>query len=346
MEIGLVIIAAGIAIGVLRLLLGRQGRALAEDWMTAARAAGLQDVSTTNVSGSRRLDAGHGTLRIRVLPAGAGSRVSLDGLAAIGIALRGRSAVPRRVLEIGDADFDRALVVEGAPFLARALLDTETRVALVDLAAARGAFAETELVSLTNGLLVARCHHGEPPARVTRLAESLRALATLGERLTPPALPEERLAGILAKEPFPVVRLRALQLLVADRPDHAATLGAVRAALADPDDRVRMTAALAAGEAGDAVLRAMEPSLLPALGHEDATVREAAARALGRVGSVAAVPALRAAEAVIGGAAREAIASVQSRIIGADHGQLALAQAAGEVSLADDARGRVSPDES
>jgi hypothetical protein len=39
---------------------------------------------------------------------------------------------------------------------------------------------------------------------------------------------------------------------------------------------------------------------------------------------------------------REAIASIQSRLVGAGHGQLALAADGGEVSLTDDAAGRVT----
>jgi hypothetical protein len=41
-------------------------------------------------------------------------------------------------------------------------------------------------------------------------------------------------------------------------------------------------------------------------------------------------------------AAREAIASIQSRLVGADRGQLALTAGAGEISLVEEASGRLS----
>jgi HEAT repeat protein len=96
---------------------------------------------------------------------------------------------------------------------------------------------------------------------------------------------------------------------------------------------------------------AAEPALIRALGHSDVAVRVAAIEALGRVGTAAAVPPLREAEKRLSSegelvrAVNGAIASIQSRAVGADRGQLALAQPAGEVGLAEDARGRVSQDE-
>ena len=85
----------------------------------------------------------------------------------------------------------------------------------------------------------------------------------------------------------------------------------------------------------------------------DARVLVAVAEALGRLGSAASVPPLRAAaERVRDGefvrAARQAVAAVQARLTGAAPGQLSLCGGeAGQVSLAEDeARGRVSlPDE-
>jgi HEAT repeats len=73
----------------------------------------------------------------------------------------------------------------------------------------------------------------------------------------------------------------------------------------------------------------------------------AAARALGRCGTAAQVPALRDAERAASGfaelsdACRGAIAAIQARPGAASPGQLSLAEGGGEVSLADDARGRL-----
>jgi HEAT repeat protein len=84
-----------------------------------------------------------------------------------------------------------------------------------------------------------------------------------------------------------------------------------------------------------------EGLVLDALRSEDAPVSLAAARALGKVGTVAAVPALREA-AERGGelrsAARQAIAGIQARLTGAEPGQLSLSGGeAGALSLADEA---------
>ena len=88
------------------------------------------------------------------------------------------------------------------------------------------------------------------------------------------------------------------------------------------------------------------PALVKALAHDGETVRTAAASASGRVGGAAdIVVALRQAEETFSGdhaflrAVREAIASIQSRLVGADHGQLSVAPDSGELSLADDEPG-------
>jgi HEAT repeat protein len=91
-----------------------------------------------------------------------------------------------------------------------------------------------------------------------------------------------------------------------------------------------------------------EDLLLEALRSDELAVSVAAARALGRAGTVAAVPALR--EATSSGvrgemrsAARQAIAEIQARLTGAEPGQLSLAGAeAGALSLAGGEPGRLS----
>jgi hypothetical protein len=86
--------------------------------------------------------------------------------------------------------------------------------------------------------------------------------------------------------------------------------------------------------------------MLEALRSEDPPVSVAAAQALGRVGTVAAVVPLREA-AEQGGdlrrAARQAIAEIQARLAGAEPGQLSLAGGeAGALSLADGEPGRLT----
>jgi HEAT repeat protein len=91
-----------------------------------------------------------------------------------------------------------------------------------------------------------------------------------------------------------------------------------------------------------------EGALREVLDHDDEGAVSAAARALGQLGSIASVPALRAAEerAREHGtrlAAREAVAAIQARASGATPGQLSLATGdAGRIALTDDPTGRVA----
>jgi HEAT repeat protein len=90
-----------------------------------------------------------------------------------------------------------------------------------------------------------------------------------------------------------------------------------------------------------------EGLILDALRSQDGKVAVAAARALGRVGTVAAVPALSAAMQPRGellrSVGRQAIAEIQSRLAGAGPGQLSLAAGdAGALSLAGGEPGRLS----
>jgi hypothetical protein len=105
-------------------------------------------------------------------------------------------------------------------------------------------------------------------------------------------------------------------------------------------------AAAAATALGIAQAASAEAALVAALDHPDSQVQLAAARALDAIGTVAAVSRLKIAEAEgppLRAAARQAIASIHSRLPGAAPGQLSLAGGeAGRLSLAADADGRLS----
>jgi hypothetical protein len=422
------------------------GRARTADWEKVAEALDLADWTTINNGKERQLLATRGALRLTlsasVLLREAGTRIRITGLAPW---LEVRVVLPTpgwrqlrgdRGLSVGDAAFDPAFDLRGQRVGVQALLGSEVRRLL--LAVFGGKAPAAELVTLADGRLVAQADDGAPAKRVERLTAVVGSLLAIAEGLLPEEALEERLAENARRDPLPSVRLRCLETLLEERPDHAATAAAVRAALADADPGVRLAAALALPAEGRAILLevardpassdavasralafagsaiegdalelvladalaagkdatvavcldglardgvrrvpamaalleseiasraaaaaralgatgapAAAPALARALAHADASVREAAAVSLGRVGATTDdVLALRQAEAAhpwdgtFLRAVREGIASVQSRIVGADHGQLALAQAAGEVSLADDARGRVSP---
>jgi HEAT repeat protein len=113
-----------------------------------------------------------------------------------------------------------------------------------------------------------------------------------------------------------------------------------------PDDGRPDTAVACLDTLGTAGRAEAESLAIEALRSDAPPVRAAAARALGRVGTVGAVAALR--EAIdrgelSRGAGRQAIAEIQARLAGAAPGQLSLAGAeAGALSLADGEPGRLS----
>ncbi len=183
-------------------------------------------------------------------------------------------------------------------------------------------------------------------------ASSAKAITILGR-----ALPFERTRAILIR----ALRRRRQQTAQAclealGRHGTAAAIDTLAKVLTREKGELATTAALALGMTGSA---AAEPPLILALGRDTPNLRVAAAKALGRAGSPAAVlPLKEVAERFsddrdLGGAARQAIAEIQSRARGAspgqlsltdaDMGQLSLAQAeAGQLSLASDPVGQLS----
>jgi hypothetical protein len=108
--------------------------------------------------------------------------------------------------------------------------------------------------------------------------------------------------------------------------------------------------AVAAAKAlGSTASPTAEPPLIMALQRGSPSLRAAAANALGRIGSIAALPALKEVaaafwyDAELRGAIRQAIAEIQYRLPGASPGQLSLAGAeAGQLSLAQAEAGQLS----
>jgi HEAT repeat protein len=185
----------------------------------------------------------------------------------------------------------------------------------------------------------------------------------------------ERLCDNALHDPIPEVRIKNLEVLARDRKRGPKTL---RAALADPNEDVRLRAALWLGVEGRPVLlelatnaatgdecaaeaiRGLRTALSEAQAleilegalarHRHPVVR-AAVEALGLSGTVVAVPHLRAVieshplDFAMKRAADGAIARIQSRLEGAEAGQLAVAEGdAGQLTLADSAAGRLSLD--
>jgi hypothetical protein len=326
-------------------------------------------------------------------------------------------------ITVGEPLVDDRLIVSGERLDVHALLDDETRALLIRLVQPQ----HLRTLTMVGGTL-------RVAAETARFAETLGLLLQLAARLTEVSRVVERVAAIAGRDPLPAVRLTCLHALMEERPRHAATRDALRAALSDDDASVRMTAALTLRTEGLSVLLGLarspestseiasraivalgahfpaedaartletalrsgryetvgacldslaargaahlgpvrrvldglsdtgvalaasalglsgtaeaEPMLLGVLDSGSPDVRAAAVRSLGRVGSAASVPILRELEprgdAAFRRVVREAVASIQSRLVGAGQGQLALASDGGEVSLAADEAGRVS----
>lgn len=171
--------------------------------------------------------------------------------------------------------------------------------------------------------------------------DSVRARALRG---LAPSLDLGRCLALLtdAVESRQVLTARAcLELLAARGPE---TIPRMVELLRDPLPELAAAAATALGATGDP---AAEPALLGILDQERWEVGLAAVRALARVGTAAAVlPLKRFAQhgpATLRRDVLEAVATVQARLLGAEHGQLSLAGVEpGRLSLADDQGGRVS----
>ncbi|MET0556299.1 MAG: HEAT repeat domain-containing protein [Vicinamibacteria bacterium] len=422
-------------------------RVRARGWEEAARECGVAGIRTSRTLGLPVAVDGHkGALTVRLTSYGdmtryAGTRMTISGLPttlALGpppVSLLGQG-LPTRGIPTGDAELDAAVEVSGDALTAHAVFDAPTRRLTRELFGLRSSSVGTERVlwpetTLRAGTL-ARTHPGDGLAWS---GAGLRDLLALAERIAGVRDLEASVAAVAAADPVADVRRACLAALEEERPRHPATRAALLCGLEDQDERIQLTAALALGSSGRAVLldiarserssdasasravaelrahlpapdaeralavalwdgkeatvaacleslarrgephlpaiarvlrleqgslataaaRALgyvraheaETLLVPALEYADADVRLEAAASLGRVGTAAAVPALREAEVAharddtFTRTARQAVASIQARLSGAGQGQLALAAEGGEVSLADDTSGRL-----
>jgi hypothetical protein len=178
-------------------------------------------------------------------------------------------------------------------------------------------------------------------------ATSARAVAALGDSLTL-AQATEFLKKALRTQREATARTCLKALGRQGGPEAIQTLKQVLAVEAGlrrwPRRALAIDAAAALADTGDP---SVEPALLAALQGPSTPVGIAAAQALGRVGTAAAVVPLREAEArdpSLRSPSRQAIAEIQARLGGAAPGQLSLAGGeAGQLSMAeDDETGRLS----
>lgn len=188
---------------------------------------------------------------------------------------------------------------------------------------------------------------GVATAEDAREEDATRAVETLGRRL-PPAEGARLLSSALGAGRLRLARACATALGLAEgvAPGSEAAAALERALLSP----VGEVAAAAARSLASVSLVSSETGLVGALGHAEADVRLAAAEALGRVGTTAAVVPLKECGAAyafdlsLRRATRRAIGEIQSRTPGASPGQLSLAsESAGQLSLAPEGgEGRLS----
>jgi hypothetical protein len=290
-------------------------------------------------------------------------------------------------IRIGDAGFDDAFSIEGPTLQLFALLDSETRrcmraagrmeivpgrikavtsqsnvfnllPSLIEISKRLGAPADLPRslienvkrdfdggVRLQNLLLLLREFPGDPGTAEALRAASSDASPAIRMRAARELGPEGRdiLLALARRLEDDAVSAEAVSILDRELPLEQAKTILDRATMTNTPRTARACLELLGrgGTAGESLL-------IETLQHEEADIQVAAARALGRTGSAAAVlPLKEAAERSgrdlgLGQASRQAIAEIQSRAEGASPGQLSLAGTeTGQLSLAQ-AEGQLS----
>lgn len=254
----------------------RKRRGLAEAWRQAAEACGLNrlrwlpnpiGLESDLVAQSERLsvrfqitDEGQLRTRITISDEGRGAAHSLSlHREDLGTSFRKRGGF--REIQIGDPDFDEVVFIEGPPTLARAVLDVETRRIVhgflfrtgIPPSPGSGWLMTTDAV-FEEGELRVVVDASSAAELGGVLREALNLLLETARRLSRPDDVAVRLAQTARDEPLADARLQDLLTLAREFPEHAATRAALRAALKDDEDEIRLRCALALEEQGRDVL--------------------------------------------------------------------------------------------
>jgi hypothetical protein len=326
-------------------------------------AAALEESGFTNVEQLPSLGSGHrvtgerGPVRLEIASyrrgrTDSGAKVVAFGIPwcqynAVTLSLRPegfgtgmRKTLGARGAETGDASFDARFFVQGTPALVCALLDAGTRWRLEEL---RGAVR----LEFAGDGLEAEISEQAGVDMFRMLPRVFDLLCGIGERAQRQPAMSRVIADNARHDPEPGVRIQNLIVLAREYASAPVTTETLRAAREDTSAEIRLAAHTAAG-LGATGLAVAEAPLLPALASTRPNLRLAAAQALRRAGTVAAVLPLTEAmqrhdDGEFRSAARQAIAEIQSRVTGATPGQLSLAAVeAGQVSLAAAEAGAVS----
>jgi HEAT repeat protein len=159
----------------------------------------------------------------------------------------------RRDVELGDYDFDEEVYIQGSGPLMQAIMDSKTRLRVRSMLG--------NDISVENGELRAVVPNqyggmgmGSP------LKTVLPLLLEFAEHLVRPVDVEGCLVANARHDPVPAVRQANLLTLAREFPDHPVTRPALLAALADPDDEVRLRVATLLVPEGTPVLMEMAGS--------------------------------------------------------------------------------------
>jgi hypothetical protein len=223
-------------------------------------------------------------------------------------------------LVLGDPEFDELAVLKGPDYCLSATFDKSARARL-------GKW----LMSTGGRVAEGRLEYTEAQVFATESAEAARQrLSTMLDEMVKTAIslsgnPVERLAGIAATDPYPLIRARALLHLRQKHPGAPQTAAALQSCGTAPDALVQ---AVALGD---------QQALAGLVGAADEAQAVLAIRGLGLLGGADAVESLLAvSERFEWGtserkaAARAAITGIHSRLSDAASGGLSLAEAGGE----------------
>jgi hypothetical protein len=226
-----------------------------------------------------------------------GTRIIVEGLGhgeQLAIHRRQDKTLALDEVATGHPFFDEEVCVQGRSALALALLDAETRWRVTELMQERWTVAGLEIevhASLAGSKLVVWVPHRRFDTRaqmVEQLTAVLGQVLAVAHRLVAPTDLTDRIAENLREEPEVDVRIQSLKLLAREYAEDPVTGRALRTALGDPSEEVRLQAATALGEGGQRTLLALI---------ENATHDSCAARAVAALGHRLAA---RQAEAALG----------------------------------------------
>jgi hypothetical protein len=243
----------------------RTREARVDVWRSVAVELGMRDVETvgaffgesllTGVVGRRRVTFERSLGREDASL----TEVTVEGDSGITLLSQEKAGDPAAKphdIEIGDEFFDAEVEVHGAPDRVRALLDADTRHVVRWMmrnrlyVPGRAPVFIRGTVSILHGHLRVLLRDDPMPPTPGELRELVEGLVAFAERFDCPADVAARLAATIEREPEWRARVYGLEVLATSHPTDAATISALRRALADEVPEIRLQAALGLGAEG------------------------------------------------------------------------------------------------